>query len=307
VAGSGGVKRLLITGASGFLGHALCLGLRNGYEVHGLYRSHRPALEGVAPVRCDLADPSALARVFSELRPEAVIHAAALSGTNYCQDHPDESYAVNVAASGLIAGLCAERTIPLVFTSSDMVFDGLRAPYAEADPVRPVNLYGEHKALAEREVLACHPGAVVARLALLYGPTPPHSGSFLQPMLAAMRSGRDVPLFTDEYRTPLSAADAVQGLGLALLAPLGTVGILHLAGGERLSRHAFGRLVQDAFGLPGARLVPCRQQDLALSAPRPPDLALDIAKARSLGFSPGPVREELARIAQAEKGPLSSP
>lgn len=293
------MKRLLLFGASGFLGASICRALGGLWDIHGVSRRnpalHTPKAIGVRTAQlADIRDPAAIAAVFRTVRPHAVIHAAALSNPNLCQQDPGESLAVNVTATARIADLCAERRIPLAFTSTDLAFDGTSAPYAEQDPPSPLSVYAGHKVLAEREVLARHPGAAVCRLPLMYGEPGPHGASFLQGMLAAVRAGKVLTLFEDEFRTPVSGRDAALGLHLAL--EKGVCGLLHLGGPERLSRLAFGLLFREALAGVEVQIVAARRADLPMPAPRPRDVSLDSRKAFALGFAPRPVREELLRI-----------
>ena len=100
-------------------------------------------------------------------------------------------------------------------------------------------------------------------------------------------------LFTDEYRTPVSAGTAFSGLLLALE---NVSGILHLGGGERISRYEFGMLTARIFQKDAAVLIPCRSSEISAIAPRAPDVSLDSRKARALGFSPLPLEEELKKL-----------
>lgn len=284
------MRRLLVTGAGGFLGWNLCRELANTWDVVGTVRSQPVPLPSVHSVRLDLTDHALLRRTFREVRPDGVIHAAAISRPDRCQLEPSESARINVDVSVMLAELCAEAGIPLAFTSSDLVFDGRNAPYREEDPVSPVSIYGEQKAKAEEEILKRWPSAVVCRMALMFGDGGPGGASFLQPMVRAMRKGEPLKLFVDEVRTPLSGRDAAAGLALALES---ASGILHLGGPERISRFDFGRLVAEVLNLPGAVLVPTRQRDVSTPAPRPPDVSLDSSRARRLGFRPKPLRKAL--------------
>ncbi len=282
-------RKLLVTGASGFLGWNLCQMAQADWRVFGTAHSRRVEVPGTVILPCDLTDFSALQQVFQQVKPDAVIHAAALSQPNACQQNPEGSFAINVTASQYVADLCAEANIPMAFTSTDLVFDGKNAPYSETDPVCPVNLYGEHKALAEVEILQRYPKAVVCRMPLLFGYAP-HANSFLQPFLQKFRSGEEVALFTDEYRTPVSGRDAAKGLLLALEKAQGR---LHLGGAQRLSRYEFGQRMVEALDIPQAKILACRQADVLMAAPRPPDVSMDSSLAFGLGFSPGLVRDEL--------------
>jgi len=174
-----------------------------------------------------------------------------------------------------------------------MVFDGLKAPYREDDPVCPINAYGEQKAEAERLVLERNPEALICRMPLMFGEAGPVAKSFVQSMARAMKEGREIALFTDEYRTPVSGRDAASGIFLGLLKARG---VLHLGGPERISRYEFGKLLRDVLKVPGAKLAPCIQQSVPLPAPRPPDVSFDSAKAGKLGFKPGDLRQELRHL-----------
>jgi dTDP-4-dehydrorhamnose reductase len=301
------MKKLLITGASGFLGWHLCQLAQENWQVYGVYHTGATPfrdleerafaqiptlsssyLQGVA---LDLTDRPALTAQFQTLQPDAVIHTAALSSPNACQEQPAHSYAINVTASLHLAELCAVAQIPYVFTSSEQVFNGLNAPYCEADSVSPINRYGEQKVAAEVGILDRHPTATLCRMPLLYGVAP--RPSFIQPFISTLRSGKPLHLFTDEIRTPVSGTAAAQGLLLALDQSL--PGYLHLGGKERLSRYEMGLMLVEILQIENAQINPCRQADVKMAAPRSLDVSLDSSLAFSLGYAPRSMREELQR------------
>ncbi len=285
--------KLLVTGASGFLGWNACQLARDRWQVYGTYGQHAVKQPGATLLKVDIGDRAALQALFADVQPDAVLHLAALSKPNYCQTHPEDSYRINVAATQAIAELAAERQLPCAFTSSDLVFDGRQPPYTETSPVCPVSRYGEHKVLAEQALLAAYPRAVACRMPLMFGPASPHAESFLQSFVRSLRAGDELRLFTDEYRMPVSAATAVQGLLLALDR---ASGILNLGGRERRSRYEFGLLMAETLDLPTASLRACLQRDVPMPAPRPADLSLDSSKALALGYAPPPSQVELATL-----------
>ncbi|MBD3240861.1 MAG: sugar nucleotide-binding protein [Chitinivibrionales bacterium] len=291
------MKRLLVTGASGFLGWNLCAeAMRQGWHVTGTVHRHVIEIPDSEVLTVDLREAGAVRRLFDRARPDAVAHLAAVSQPNACEERPEQSRELNVEATRTVAEGCAEAGVPLVFTSSDLVFDGSRAPYREDDAVSPVNEYGRQKAAAER-VLAELDNVAVCRMPLMYGDPGPVATSFIQPWIASLRRGDELRLFVDEYRTPVSGRDAARGLLLALRRPGQRY---HLGGTQRISRYEFGRCLAAAFGLNGDAIRASSQADVTMSAPRPPDVSLDSTKARrELGYAPSPIEQELAFLAKA--------
>ncbi|MDX9980693.1 MAG: sugar nucleotide-binding protein [Lentisphaeria bacterium] len=276
-------QRLLVTGASGFVGWNLCREARTDWAVFGLVHQAEDAPPGATAIRADLRDSARLPQLLDECAPAAVVHLAAVADTGACQRDPAGTYPLNVAVPARLAWLCAERSLPFAFASTDLVFAGTAAPYAETASPDPVCLYGRQKALAEELVLAAHPGALVCRLPLMFGAPSPRSGAFLAAFLRGLQVGNPQKLFIDEYRTPADARCVSKGI-LALLGK--AAGIYHLGGPERLSRHALGQLVAARLGFPPELLIPVRQADVSLACPRPPVTFLDSSRARRFGFSP---------------------
>ncbi|HAO13202.1 MAG TPA: NAD(P)-dependent oxidoreductase [Planktothrix sp. UBA8407] len=287
------MNKLLITGASGFLGWHLCQIAQTQWQVYGITNSKTINIPNIHLFKTDLTDIQALKNLFQEIKPDAVIHTAAQSQPNFCQQYPEISYQINVIASLEIANLCAELDIPCVFTSTDLVFNGLNAPYKETDPRSPISYYGEQKVLAEQGMLERYPQTTICRMPLMFGDVPDHATSFIQPFIQTLKAGKELNLFVDEFRTPVSGTTAAKGLLLALET---TQGILHLGGKERISRYEFGLLMADILDLPKHLIKPCYQADIKMLAPRPPDVSLDSSKAFNLGYQPQYIREELQQL-----------
>lgn len=288
------MNKLLVTGASGFLGWNLCQIAQTNWSVVGTYFSHEVKIPGATLFQIDLRDFAALDRLFQQVQPDAVIHAAAASKPNYCQTHPEESYQLNVGVAVNIARLCGEKNIPLAFTSTDLVFDGKNPFYKETDPICPINYYGEHKAIAEQKMQEIYPAVAICRMPLMFGAASPVAASFLQGMIVNLEASKTINLFTDEFRTPASANTASKGLLLAIEQQV--AGILHLGGKERISRYDFGLLLADILKLPSDLIKPGKQSDVVMVAPRSPDTSLDSSKAFALGYQPLSLRAELSNL-----------
>jgi dTDP-4-dehydrorhamnose reductase len=232
--------------------------------------------------------------LFAALQPDCVIHAAAQRSPELCEVEPESSHVLNVDAAVHLAELSRNTGTRLVFISSDLVFDGERAPYLETDSAAPICAYGRQKAEAEARILAVCEDTLVCRVPLMFGLPSPHSVSFIQPVITSLRDGKAVRLFTDEFRGPVSTTDAAAGL-LSLARRRDIVGVLHLGGRERLSRHAMGQAVAQVYGLDETLLLASRQSSLQSRAARPRDVFMDSSKAFALGYDPLPMSDALRK------------
>lgn len=248
-------------------------------------------------ISVDLRDFASCKQVLQTVQPHAIIHAAAQARPHICQAEPQTTYAINVEASWHLADLCAEYQIPLLFVSTDLVFDGQHPPYRESDPVSPINTYGEQKVSAELGMLERYPPTIIARMPLMFG-VAPHASSFIQPMIQNLQAGKPLQLFEDEVRTPVSGMDAARGILLALAKGQGYI---HLGGKERLSRYQIGQQLVDYLGYAHTLLAGCSQTDVSLSTPRPADVSLDSSLAFSMGYNPHLFAQELRQMLATSK------
>jgi dTDP-4-dehydrorhamnose reductase len=275
--------RLLVTGAAGFLGWQVSRKAAGSWQVFGLCHTHRLDFAGVVPIFFDLLELSRMTALFEEIRPDGVIHTAAASDPNFCEGYPVATRPVNVDVPERLSGFCADRGIPFLFTSSDLVFDGESSPYGEDDPTGPVCIYGDQKATAEKKVLARNPDALVCRLPLLFGASGSIHTAFDYRMRQALGKKEPLRLFRDEFRTPVDAGSAAAGL----LQFLGREkGMLHLGGRERISRLDMGRRLARLMGVASPAIVAVSQAEVRMPAPRAADVSLDSSRAFGLGYDP---------------------
>lgn len=266
----------LVTGAGGQVGGVLLRLLTQRREpAVGVLSPAGPAPDEAVCERLDLVDMRAVEALFQRRRPRVIVHVAALASVAAAARDPAAAHRVNAVVTEQLARLAHEHGARFVYTSTDMVFDGERAPYAEHDAPEPATAYGRSKLAGERATLSCS-GHAVVRLPLLYGvPAVARQTTFLEQM-AALREQRPLSLFEDEWRTPLWLEDAARAL--VRIAHSSEAGVLHLAGPERLSRLQMGRLLARALGVdsPVIHAIPrsavpaleARPRDLSLSATR---------------------------------------
>jgi dTDP-4-dehydrorhamnose reductase len=282
--------RVLLTGASGSLGGYLLRELSaRQIETVAWSGANKSALFEMEIDLVDLANPNEVARAFAAARPDVVIHAAAVASIADCFRDPLRAQHVNVQGSALLADLAAKTGARMVLTSTDLVFGGLRGCYREDDVPMPLSVYGRTKLAAEKFVLT-RPRNTVVRLSLLFGPSLTGRQSFFDTKIAALRAGKSVQVFVDEWRTPLSLASAARGL--LAVAPSDYTGLLHMGGPERLSRFEMGRRLAEFLQVDPSALVAATRDSMASGEPRPRDLSLDSGRwtesfpdHHSLGFA----------------------
>ncbi len=237
---------------------------------------------GLTRPQLDLTDHAAVRAAWRELRPDLMIHCAALSKPQPCQDNPDLARGVNVEATALLADLAVH--IPFIFLSTDQVFDGHRGGYDEAAAVNPITVYAQSKVAAERVVLA-NPRHTVVRTSLNAGISPTGDRAFNEEMRRAWQENRTLRLFTDEFRCPIPAT--VTARAIWELALSHQPGLYHLAGAERLSRWQLGRLFATRWPHLNPKLEPGSIRDYE-GPPRQPDLSVSCAKLQRLLSFPLP-------------------
>jgi dTDP-4-dehydrorhamnose reductase len=284
--------RVLVTGASGLVGGRVATLLtRHGFQVvAGQHLSKPPP--GLDCVPLDLSSVTSMADALDSGRVDAVLHSATFGNAEECERRPAAAQALNVMATGRLASLCRSRSLRLVALSTDQVLAGDRAWAPETEPARPLMVYGRTKREGEEATLAAHPEAAVVRLPLMVGRGYGARGTASETILWALRAGRQVRLYEDEFRTPLDPESAAAALAL-LLRGRGA-GVFHVAGPERTSRLELGRRVAEIFGLSSSLLDPA-PRSTHVGPPRPADVSLDSTRARTeLGFVPRPLHESIA-------------
>ena len=257
------MPRVLITGAGGLLG---------GYLVRAATARGLDVVPWSGRADVDLADPESVAAAYLAARPDVTLHAAAMARIDECEREPERARQVNARAAAHLAELAQRHGAHLLYVSTDMVFSGSEAPYAEDALPRPLSHYGVVKAEGEAGVLA-HSHAV-ARVSLLVGPSLTGKPTFFGGQAEALRGGKSITLFEDEWRTPLDLSAAAEGLLDLALAR--AEGVWHLGGPERLSRLEMGLLLARALGADESACVAVKRP-----ADRPRDLSLDCSKWRA--------------------------
>lgn len=256
-----------ITGAGGLIGNYLL-------QFAPRFAPQFDAV-GLTRTNLNLLDFAAIRAAFREQEPAAIIHCAAMSKSPECQASPTLARKTNVESTALLAELAAE--IPFVFFSTDLVFNGRQGSYIETDNVEPLSFYAETKLAAEQIVLA-NPRHTVIRTSLNGGTSPTGDRGFNEQIRRAWQTGQTPSFFTDEYRSPISAALTARATWELLQQK--RTGLFHVAGAERMSRAAIGAVLAARWPQLNPRFTVSSLQDYR-GAPRSPDTSLNSAKAQA--------------------------
>lgn len=274
-------SKLLITGGSGFLGWNLARYAAKSYEVFFTYGHHPISIENCEAYHVNLREPHEIEDLVENLRPDAVIHTAALANADLCEQRRPLAYEINVSATRHFVQCAEDIDCRFLYISTDLVFDGQQGNYVEEDTPRPVNYYGETKLRGEKAVKAASSNYLILRTALMYGPGNGVHGSFLEWMQNALNQGDPVSLFTDQYRTPLFVIDGVRAI-LELMEDSTNQEIYHLGGRERINRYEFGQHFAQIFSYSQDLIHPVLMQARASSVPRGADCSLNSRKVQHL-------------------------
>jgi dTDP-4-dehydrorhamnose reductase len=249
-------RSLLIAGANGTLGQAFArICEKRGLSYELLSRS-----------QMDIADRESVAAAINHYQPWAVINAAGYVRVDDAEKDRESCLRENFSGPECLARECAQRDLPLVTFSSDLVFDGLkRAPYVESDPTAPLNIYGKSKAAAEQRVLEDLPGALIIRTSAFFGPW--DKFNFVHSVLDTLSKDHTLIAAADAAISPTYVPDLVNAT-LDLLID-GEYGIWHLANSGVLTWAELARIVAGRAGYDVARIQGRPGAMLGLAARRP--------------------------------------
>lgn len=299
-------QKLLITGASGFLGHALCPILAPHYDLVGTYFRNLPDQKTVEWIRINLLETNKIAALVQQQQPAAILHLAAISNTTFCEQHPALSHHINVYTTVALAEAAVQLQIPLLYTSTDLVFNGHSAPYTEEDFAYPISQYGQQKQMAEELLLADFEQTFVLRLPLLFGKAPAYAANFFQKSVAQLQAGEAVVAFTNEIRSMISTRAVSKGIAQAIAYALETSSeeaqkeqLFHLGGPQACSRYEFMELVAQELGVSSSLIEASLQETAPYAHTRPANVALESQlAAQILDFKPPSLAIQLQEILQ---------
>lgn len=271
------------------LGTDLCAELGGYYDVVGM-DARRPA-----HVICDIRDKKAVAKSVTRARPDLIFHAAAWTDVDGCEENPEKTEEVNITGTENIALSAAQGNIPVIYMSTDFVFDGKKkSPYNEKDAPNPVNVYGKSKLEGEKKIASLKK-SVILRASWLFGA---NGKNFVDTILEKAKKEKKIKVVDDQTGCPTYTKDtsrAIRAL-LGLENPWGAGGeIYHISNSGEVSWFDYAREILKMAGIKGVETIPTKSNELRRPAARPAFSALDNAKfEKATNFTMRPWRKALA-------------
>lgn len=264
--------KVLITGASGLLGKYMARTVPDGVEPAFTWHTVQ---QPWCRHQLNVTNPDAVAYVAGKVKPDAIVHMAAVGDVDWCQRNYRDAWKVNVEGTRNVLSL----GVPTLMTSTNAVYSGDDPPYGESAPQEPVNAYGKIRREAER---AMKGRGWIARLFLLYGWQPPGArGNWATNALDKLLAGGALRVVDDVWYMPTYAEDAARAVWKMLTLPEGAYNV---AGEERVTLLDFVRRLAGTWGLDAGRIEPCSITEFPSIAPRPRDTAYDLAHSKSFGL-----------------------
>lgn len=293
------MARILITGGSGLLATNWASQLCKEHLIYLGINRRKILLPGVKIVDLDLTSTFEIVKTINLYRIELIIHAAAITNVEECEENPVFANYVNVNFSENIAIASSLRGVKLVYISTDHLFDDSKIMFSEADIAKPMNTYAKTKAEAEKKVIENNSGSLIIRTNF-YGWGVPYRHSFSDNILKALINGSNLYLFNDVFYTPIlinTLVDCVQRL-----IKLGESGIFNVVGDERLSKFEFGKKLALEFNLDPSFIIPISINSRKDLVNRPREMGLSNQKlCNVIGEKIGDVGMELSKLRKQKK------
>jgi dTDP-4-dehydrorhamnose reductase len=273
---------ILVTGASGLLGASFVSVARQHYK-HLVQLSYQHPLpgSGLESVRVDLTDHKEVEKLLHSLRPDWIVHCAALTDVDGCEEQPEKAWLINTTASRNLAREARVLGAGFVYISTDSVFDGQKGDYSEDDIPNPINVYAQSKFAGEQAVVQELPRSLIIRTNI-YGWNLQDKLSLAEWMLTRLEINQTIPAFEDVIFSPILVNDLSEILVNMMERQM--TGLYHVAGSESCSKYQFALGIASVFGMDRGLVHATSIADASLKAPRPRKISLNTAKAaRDLG------------------------
>jgi dTDP-4-dehydrorhamnose reductase len=271
------LARPLVVGGTGQIGAQIVGYLGESCTVSG----SRRATEGNIAVDLEALSAVDASELVARVAPTVVFCVGGMNDVERCEAECRLAMRTNCDGPARLAEAAAKRSTPFVHFSSDYIFDGESGPYCEEDRGNPINVYGKSKLAGELAVRNAHPGALIVRTTVVYGPDPGRR-NFLFTLRNALTSRHGLRVAIDQISTATYNRDIA--INTLALVHCGASGVFHMCGPERLSRYDFALKAARLMGLSEEGVIGVPTIELAQRARRPLSAGLVSKKLATTSF-----------------------
>lgn len=296
------MTKILITGSNGLLGQKLVNKLAGKDNTHLIAtargENRLPFTEGYTYHTMDISNPEEVNKVFDQVKPEIVIHTAAMTHVDQCESDKEGCWDLNVNATENLLKAAERHNSFFIHLSTDFIFDGADGPYNEEAEANPVSFYGWSKLAAEKLVMHSKTKWAIARTVLVYGLAHDMSRSnIILWVKNSLESGKNINVVNDQWRTPTLAEDLADGC--ILIAEQKAEGIFNISGKDLLNPYQMAIMTADYFNLDKSLITEVDGTQFTQPAKRPPKTGFDISKAQNvLGYDPMSFKDGIVFLAK---------
>ncbi len=199
------MERIFITGGSGLLGSKFPT-ITHDYEIITTYNENPKD----NAVKLDITNEKDVLGIIESLNPDLIIHSAALTNVDYCEDHHEEADRINAQGTLNLVKACQKIDAKFIYVSTDFVFDGKKGMYKEVEKTNPLNYYAKSKLKVEEYIQNSDLNYLIARVSVLYGW---HTNfNFVTWVINELKAGNQINIVTDEYNSPTYADNAAEAI-----------------------------------------------------------------------------------------------
>jgi dTDP-4-dehydrorhamnose reductase len=294
------MKTVLVTGSNGLLGQKITEKIVNegGVKLIATSKGNNRFLikEGYEYAEMDILEPDNVKQVINKYNPDAIIHTAAMTNVDTCEDEKEMAFKLNVEAVKTLVNICEEKGIHLVHLSTDFIFDGEDGPYAENAKPNPLSYYGETKLLAEEVIKQSECKWAILRTIIVYGVVNDMSRSNIVLWAkGALEKGNPLNIVNDQWRMPTLAEDLADCCLLAVEKE--AQGVYNASGKDMMSISELVARVADFWKLDKGLINEISAQTLNQAAKRPIKTGFILDKTiKDLNYNPHSFEEGLAIV-----------
>ena len=270
--------KFLVTGSAGLIGSQVIKDLTlENHEVYSCYHNNKPIYGN--SLLLDLTNQDKIIKTIQKIKPDSIIHLAAMTNVDQCETQQELAYMINASATEILAKQAAKLDTFFVYVSTDYVFDGKKGKYIEDDSTNPLGYYGKSKLKGEKALNKLASNWCIARTSTPFG-IHPNKKSFPIWIKENLEAKKEIPVLVDQFTSPTYVPNLSKML--IEIAKRQISGIIHTAGATRISRYELAVLISEKLGLDKKLLEPTSISKMTWNAQRPQDSSLDVSWATEI-------------------------